>query len=386
MATQAPSTSTVRPKRAFPSRGTRGLKFDQAVNAINHGIRKAFPKNREAYLKVSVLLFHWDTDDIGVAPLEEELADVFRNMYNFNVERYELIANPTSHNPTTNLQFALMKFCNRAAGFECILFGDSNNVNAPEVDWKNPNTIPDAAEGDKLYLFDCCFAAAIAVTGTTKESEYLAASAVEISASPDLQKCLTARFTQLLREIHPAPRTVASYHSILMSQMHQPTTLMDSTPVFVPSFSKPAIMIEPQVTNKGKAAIKALGTPQISKAQVLVTLTIEGYATVPNADAFIKYLMSDSPPEVGNIQVESLYKSNSQLFIISMPTEVWSQLPENPNINFVGHIQSSNLLRPQTPISQLQRLQIEEPQDQGAGLRPRSSRSENVPPSSPRKW
>jgi hypothetical protein len=60
-------------------------KFAQELSTI---VNKILP----AYGQVSVLAFHWENDDIGVAPLEVELLDVFRKIYGFNVESFTIPA------------------------------------------------------------------------------------------------------------------------------------------------------------------------------------------------------------------------------------------------------------------------------------------------------
>ncbi|MCJ1232124.1 hypothetical protein MMC14_000073 [Varicellaria rhodocarpa] len=42
--------------------------------------------------------------------------------------------------------------------------------------------------------------------------------------------------------------------------------------------------------------------------------------------------------------VDAVFESDSNLILITMPTEVWSCLPDNPAFGFVAHVQSSNLL------------------------------------------
>lgn len=64
-------------------------KFAQEVSAI---INKRLPSYDKPYRQVSVLAFHWGNNDIGVAPLEAELLDVFQKIYGFNVESFTIPA------------------------------------------------------------------------------------------------------------------------------------------------------------------------------------------------------------------------------------------------------------------------------------------------------
>jgi hypothetical protein len=54
-------------------------KFAQELSATVN--RRLYDK---PYGQVSILVFHWGNDDIGVAPLEVGLLDVFRKIYCWN--------------------------------------------------------------------------------------------------------------------------------------------------------------------------------------------------------------------------------------------------------------------------------------------------------------
>jgi len=103
------TSNSVRPLRSW-QRNSHPLEFSDAISQINAAVRKGLPTSRVAYEKVSVLMMHWDSDDIGVIPLERELGNVFRVIFRFVIEYYEIEASPLSHNPTQNLQNRLIKF------------------------------------------------------------------------------------------------------------------------------------------------------------------------------------------------------------------------------------------------------------------------------------
>jgi hypothetical protein len=76
-------------------------KFAQELSVT---VNRCLPSYDKPYGQVSVLAFHWENDDIGVAPLEVELLNVFRKIYGFNVESFTIPATSTApHNLSRKL-------------------------------------------------------------------------------------------------------------------------------------------------------------------------------------------------------------------------------------------------------------------------------------------
>ena len=109
----APQISSVRPTRAW-SRTTIGI--DDAVKDIETSISNALTSGREPYQKVVALLFHWDNDDMGVEPLENELAEIFRQFYDFDVEQEVIPADPERSTAAYFMQGRLLAFSNKYKG------------------------------------------------------------------------------------------------------------------------------------------------------------------------------------------------------------------------------------------------------------------------------
>lgn len=86
------------------------LDYSQAVQAIHEAVEKGMTTHRKPYKNVAVLMFHWDNDDIGVAPLETELAQTFRHIFELTVEQYLILSRPPAGNPTQRLQNRLVAF------------------------------------------------------------------------------------------------------------------------------------------------------------------------------------------------------------------------------------------------------------------------------------
>lgn len=213
----------------------------------------------------------------------------------------------------------------------------------PDIDWNYIRQTSDQHTGRTLYIFDTCFA----VTGAlrSEDTEYLAAAGVETRATLSLDNCLTNRLAELLKyNIQTKTRmTVAQYAATLTSEMGSQGHELDTTPVYVPARTKPSSILTPLTANPADVQEK-LGATVKSRWSVLVTFRMMGSGTVPEVEQFKKYLLSQVPSNIAEIQVEAAYKANSQLLLVKMPIEVWSCLKEDDNVNFVSFVQGGNTL------------------------------------------
>lgn len=115
------ASTDLHPVRAYPrTRGARERGFDEAVIQIREAVQAGLPGKRKPYLKVAVLMMHWDNDDIGVVALEDALGDTFATLYNFVVEKYQIPHQPQQPNqlinPTLNLIQRTSQFSGTHAG------------------------------------------------------------------------------------------------------------------------------------------------------------------------------------------------------------------------------------------------------------------------------
>lgn len=110
-----PTPDNVRPLRAWV-KNEFPLKFEEAVGLISEAVRKGLPTSRNQYQKVAVLMLHWEHDDIGVVPLEDEMANLFEQLFNYAVERYVIEPYPLMRNSERNLSDRLTAFRNKYEG------------------------------------------------------------------------------------------------------------------------------------------------------------------------------------------------------------------------------------------------------------------------------
>lgn len=110
----------VRPLRAWV-RNEYPLRFEEAVGLISEAVQRGLPTNRNQYQSVAVLMFHWQHDDIGVVPLENEMAQLFEQLFNYRVERYIVEPYPSMRNSQRTLSDRLTAFRNKYEGPQNLL-------------------------------------------------------------------------------------------------------------------------------------------------------------------------------------------------------------------------------------------------------------------------
>lgn len=73
---------------------------------LNHAAAAAFPKSGSShYCDVYVLLLSWEDDNLGVATEIDELEKVFRDIFNYQVDRWKI----PSHKSHNALVYHLMR-------------------------------------------------------------------------------------------------------------------------------------------------------------------------------------------------------------------------------------------------------------------------------------
>lgn len=143
--------------------------------------------------------------------------------------------------------------------------------------------------------------------------------------------------------------TIAQYHSQLLAEMHETPHGLDSTPVYVPSHSKPSAVLAPMPSSSARRSLQAVQDLNRSSAKVLVSFTLHGMATIPTVRGFERYLLSHVPAPVAAITVEAAFaQADSSMYLLTMPAAVWDGLREHQSINFVAHVASSNVLQAQS--------------------------------------
>ena len=217
---------------------------------------------------------------------------------------------------------------------------------------------------------DCCHATAAAFEAG--DNQYLVTSSAEGTATTQVLPSFTNRLTQLLESHNGAPATIVQLHGQLVSNMRLSGFDMKNTPVHVGAKTKNSICLQ----GLEKREVRGLQAHQTSGAgKVLVSLSMQGQATLPDVKKFQDWLTSNLPPNLASVEVEAVFESSSSLILFTLPLEVWDCLEETGAFEFIDFVDSHNLLLPE-----------KNPSKPGTALPVRQK--ENVPfesSSSPRK-
>ncbi len=341
--------------------------FGAAVQKIRAAVQRGLPgaQGVSRYRKVGVLMMHWSNDDMGIVPLETELATVFAKVYNFAVETYVIPATPPPR-PPLNVIFnrRLKDFVRRYDGphslmiyvysghanagqwpyAECNWYGSSADPNSPQLDWLSQRSVADNAEGDALFILDCCYATPAAIPKT--ENEYLVAAAAmeNIAGSSAIQTSFTRRLIDRLVANNGIPQTVASIHASMISNMKVTNTAMEKTPIHIAANTKPTVILQRLArTPKDVQKVQQFGTRGAGK--VLISVSLRGQANLPDVRAFEKWLSSHIPPNVASVKVEAALQSTSHhIVLFTVPHEVWPYLDRNEGFQFIDYVDSHNLI------------------------------------------
>ncbi|KAL8835228.1 MAG: hypothetical protein Q9170_003390 [Blastenia crenularia] len=129
------------------------------------------------------------------------------------------------------------------------------------------------------------------------------------------------------RSVFPAPGSTSGFFNIGASD---------------PSSSSEDVDMSDPTSSSHTSLSEVWPDPQYTLPKVLVTVALE-QDQVLRADDLLDWLKSF--PAVANcVHVESAYKSDSTLLLLSIPVAIWDMLPKNPAISFVAFVKSNNLL------------------------------------------
>jgi hypothetical protein len=84
----------------------------------------------------------------------------------------------------------------------------------------------------------------------------------------------------------------------------------------------------------------------LDEPRVLIKISLEEDAGVPNVKKWDNYLTSNMPPFMSrvDISIEGSFKSESSLLIISVPVAIWSTLQPHPAYEFIAFVNGRNEL------------------------------------------
>lgn len=133
----SPSFLSTHPTHSYTQNHHPG-DFKSAVEEIRDAVRKGLPRTQAPFQDVSVFLFHWKNDDIGVSPLEDRLAEVFSKLYHYKVERYVIDHAPADFSPSFHLSRAMVDFMVRRNGpHNLLIYVYSGHAWSGHITWES---------------------------------------------------------------------------------------------------------------------------------------------------------------------------------------------------------------------------------------------------------
>ncbi|KAK3941273.1 zinc finger Y-chromosomal protein 1 [Diplogelasinospora grovesii] len=350
---------------------------------------------RSQHTSVSVLMLRWEEDgsvDKDLLALEK----VFRERYNYHVDRWQIPATP---NPSIKLGAQIISFLEHArpdhlyiiyyagnsyVGSDGQLYWASNTrEDAAKLKWDGVRCLFDDAQCEILLLLDSCAIRDAATAGSHGAKQAIAAYTPEQSSRERGPCSFTASLTETLDRLSTGrPFSVQRLYEELLAQRQQESAqalarltngaskslatlekapvIFTLTPskgqgiVLVPLDSKNAQLQSPPQSadadnknwNTGREeqplSPQAYTDLTFDEARVLVCTTFVGDAS-PDMTFFHQWL-HNTPPLGSKITVEGMFIGPPTMLLISMPHSVWNIVQHDKVCCFLGYITSHNMI------------------------------------------
>jgi hypothetical protein len=187
-----------------------------------------------------------------------------------------------------------------------------------------------------LHILDCCYF----TEGYDGSAEVLAENSTAGESSSSLSTCFTSALIKELRRISSHATTVAELHGRLMrgQSMHN----LESRPFYAPRIRKQSITLR-RMGGRSTTQLPAIAPDD---PRMLITAHVDQNISPNDVNNLKKWLLTLVPNHVKGLEVrlEGLWKTTSSTLLLSLPVEIWTQLRDDPAYNYVGTVNSSNLL------------------------------------------
>ena len=264
---------------------------------------------------------------------------------------------------------------------------------AATVQWSSIQTNLEEADSDVLVLLDCCAAASSAGGSGKGITELIAACGFEDFAPGVGEHSFTRSLIEELRyyAYRPGPISTAFLHNKVLarakkswnpryaidgSQERRKTPIhihladsskqrcIELTPLPPPPLirdylsrgssrtSSPALSTSPSEeidsSNPAGSSQTSLSEvwpdPGYMSPKVLISVALEDDQFLRGED-MLEWLKT-IPALAKSVHIESVYKSDSTLLLLSLPVALWDLIPEDPAISFVAFVKSRDLANP----------------------------------------
>lgn len=370
--------------RAFPTRGHSTQRFS----------------------KVQALMLHWEIDDLFVLPELEDLEKCLRTEYCFETDIFS-IPSENSHLELMLKIADMVKQHESEDTLLVVYYGGHARIDegrqstwcatrragSPWLQWSAIQTLLERSISDVLILLDCCAGAASATFPTGQSmTETISASSWDAIAPDPGRYSFTNALIEVMHEWRMKVFSAAMLHAEVLARLKHPRPILingkqfeaRTTPVHIMMTSNhktPSIelcrlvpqaqrlpTLRPQLMGGGLLPAQygtSAGDPMMiegrgqydSFSNALVPSGSEPTENVPHV--MLSLALEDDqeldlndweewlakfPAIAKYAKVQGVFKSHSNLILLSLPVMVWDLLPDDPACNFVGFIRSNNLL------------------------------------------
>ncbi|KAL9004727.1 MAG: hypothetical protein Q9188_002454 [Gyalolechia gomerana] len=363
---------------------------------LNRALSAAFPRSsRSRYCDVYVLLISWENDDLGVATEIDELEVLFRHMYQYRTDQWK-IPSTKSHNAVVRRIMQSLDEFESSDKLLIVYYGGHGYMNEDrQCVWFCIQTNLEEADSDVLILLDCCAAASSAGGSGNGITELIAACGFEDFAPGVGEHSFTRSLIEELRYYgqRPGPISTAFLHNKVLArakkswnpryvsngtQERRKTPIhihladrskqrcIELTPlIFPPELRDPhsrrssnthslapstTPSEEDEMSDPSGSSQTSLSEvwpdPEHTSPKVLISVALEEDQSL-RTEEVLDWLKS-FPAFAKCVHIESVYKSDSTLLLLSLPVAVWDLLPNDPAISFVAFVRSDNLLDPRS--------------------------------------
>ncbi|PMD37969.1 hypothetical protein L207DRAFT_431811, partial [Hyaloscypha variabilis F] len=353
------------------------------IEQLAEGLTTVFPNNQATYHRVHALLITWGpNDDLRTSIEIGELRDLFQKTYHFTTEHFIIP-------PERSEQKLLKKIVNTwdehadARDLLIVYYGGhgiiksgkniwqawkekpssatTERVITPELDWSEAQRSLMKADGDVLFIMDCCYAtftSKIEPKGGTKE--LLAATTFKQKAAGSHENSFTRALIRELKQINGAPYTATMIHERLLNHhkeydiavpqyvaLHR--TLNSRSIILVPQNVTLAINPPPEIVEPNPL----IRQPKLmTDYRILISVAFVNPYETPDLIQWNEWFRKAAPRNIQDVKLsieeyirpEGAWESMSTYYLFSMPVSVWNSLPLNPAYSMLAIIKSDNLL------------------------------------------
>ncbi|KAK4230278.1 hypothetical protein QBC38DRAFT_50672 [Podospora fimiseda] len=348
------------------------------------------------HTNVSVLMLRWE-EDTSVEPDMLVLEKVFRERYNYNIDKWAI---PTAPNPLSKLGVQMAPFLDKAhpdhlliiyyAGHGYVapdgqLYWASNTrEDAAKLKWDGIRCFFEDAQSEILLLIDSCAIPNAPLAGNNVTKQVIAAYTPEQTAMEPGTRSFTASLADTFQKLSAPnrPFSVQKLFDDLRQQRQHETTqaiqrLANGTAskfvgperlpalfslthpkgpgiLLIPLDAKAPQLESPQSAEtearngcKANGEEKPLSSEEVvdltfDEPRVLVCTTFVGDAS-PDM-AFFHQWLHNTPPGASKITVEGMFLGPPTMLLISMPGSVWNIVQHDKVCCFLGTIGSHNMI------------------------------------------